>query len=150
MIVDIFDTQTDLPLDPTKIKQVVQEALCFLKIRTDLVHIYFLSNEDMCQLHNDLFDDPSKTDCITLPFDLPFEEENGFHFLGESFICPYVAIEYAKEAQLDPYEETTLYIVHSLLHLIGFEDKTEEGIDKMRLFEKKVVGYLQKKELKLR
>ena len=62
-------------------------------------------------LHKEFFDDPSPTDCITFPVDS--------EYLGDIFVCPRVAEEYCPK---EPYVETSLYIIHAILHLLGYDD----------------------------
>lgn len=54
--------------------------------------------------------------------DLKDAPDLGYHVLGEVFVCPKVAVEYAKENGIPPEEELLRYVVHGLLHLIGYED----------------------------
>lgn len=68
------------------------------------------------------FQDPTPTDCITFPFDQKF--------LGEIFVCPKVAKEYDPKK---PHLETTLYIIHGILHLLGFNDIEKKERAKMAL-----------------
>jgi probable rRNA maturation factor len=79
------------------------------------VNVHLVSKKTITKLHEDFFQDPTPTDCITFPF----AEDS---LLGEIFICPEVAIEYANKYKKDPHQETSLYIVHALLHLLGFDD----------------------------
>lgn len=48
--------------------------------------------------------------------------------LGEIFICPQIAIEYDPK---HPHLETTLYIIHGILHLLGFNDIEKKERQKM-------------------
>lgn len=59
-------------------------------------------------------------------------QEANFCYLGDVFVCPRQAIFYADENGLDPYRETTLYIVHGLLHLLGYDDIEESDAKLMR------------------
>ena len=103
------------------------------KIQCEEVSLYFVTERAICQLHRQFFDDPSPTDCITFPID----QET----LGEIFVCPKVAICYASEMQIDPYEEVALYIIHGLLHLIGYDDLTPPERRIMRKNEKKCMAH---------
>ena len=49
-------------------------------------------------------------------------ESDNYVMLGDIFVCPETAVRYAAEHGLDPYVEATLYIVHGLLHLLGYDD----------------------------
>ena len=59
-------------------------------------------------------------------------DQTPYSILGEVFICPAIAVEYAEKHQKNPLEETTLYLVHELLHLIGYDDLNPEDRKEMR------------------
>jgi probable rRNA maturation factor len=103
-----------------------------LGVRSDEVVIHLVDQETISRLHGDFFDDPSPTDCLSFPIDHPLEPCVGPSILGELFVCPEVATEYASAHQGDPLRETALYIIHGLLHLLGYDDQTEEERLKMR------------------
>jgi len=86
----------------------------------DEVSFHFVTKKEIASLHDTFFNDPTSTDCITFPVD-SYKAPRP-RVLGEVFICPKVAIEYAQEHQTDPQQETLLYIVHGLLHLLGYDD----------------------------
>lgn len=79
--------------------------------------------------------------------DPPFEKKEGdYSLLGEIFVCPSVALSYAHAHQLNPYEELSLYMVHALLHLLGFDDRDEETEKEMREAENSAMRYLKEKQ----
>lgn len=98
------------------------------------VSIYFVTKEAIGQIHRQFFQDPSPTDCISFPL-------SGDH-LGEILVCPAMAIQYAKKRKLDPYKEASLYIVHGLLHLLGYDDLEEKTRRTMRKKEKSCIRHL--------
>ncbi len=100
----------------------------------------------MRRLHGQYFNDRSLTDCISFPLD---ESESPYRVLGDVFVCPQVAIAYAGRNGGDPYLETTLYLVHGLLHLMGYDDITEKDRKKMRAAEERHLSHLQKRRLTL-
>jgi probable rRNA maturation factor len=102
-----------------------------LHIQTDELHFHFVTDKALRQLHATFFNDPSSTDCITFPLD-PVGETLPYHALGEAFICPKTALLYAKQHKIDPYEELYRYIVHCLLHLMGYEDTEPAARSKMK------------------
>lgn len=101
------------------------------------VSIRFVDTKTISEIHKEFFDDPSITDCMSFPID--------DQVLGDVVVCPKVAIDYGG----DPYEETTLYIVHGLLHLMGYNDIEELDRQEMRMAEKRHLDTLKKKELML-
>lgn len=140
MKVLVFNKQRDLSLAPSSVRPVVRQVLTSEKRITDEVSIYFVTRKEICRLHALYFNDPSPTDCITFPLD---EDETleSYHVLGEIFICPKTAISYCTEkgnlSEKDIYRELTLYLVHGLLHLLGYDDIDTKMRQKMRRAESK-------------
>lgn len=116
-----------------------------LKIYTDEVILHFVTKSKMGKVHEIFFSDPSPTDCMSFPIDPPLKEKStkAHHILGEVFVCPQVAIEYAEEENLDPHMETTLYVIHGLLHLLGYDDLDPISRKEMRKMEKKCLKLVE-------
>lgn len=113
--ISIFNTQKKLPVARKSIEQLVLFILKEKKVSPRLIAIHLVSKKKISLLHQQFFEDPTPTDCISFPLD----EE----VLGEVFVCPEVAQEYDPS---HPYEETSLYIIHGILHLLGYEDTKEK------------------------
>ncbi len=139
MITTIYNKQKDLSLSAANIKLMVPFLLRNLNVSTDEVIIHFVSKAAIGKIHDDFFSDPSPTDCISFPIDPSSTPPSaGKHrILGEVFVCPKVAIEYAKEEHLDPLQETTLYMIHGILHLLGYDDLDPSSRRTMRRMEQK-------------
>jgi len=95
------------------------------------VSIYCVTQAKICALHDQFFQDPTPTDCISFPLD----EEH----LGEVFVCPKAALEYAPE---DPHNEVALYIIHGLLHCLGYDDLEPVAKRAMRKKEKSCMALI--------
>ena len=143
MIITIYNRQRDLALTTAPLKKAIPLLLKHLSIETKEVIIHFVSEKAIRQLHLDFFNDPSSTDCISFPLDPPTEKQNTHHIIGEIFVCPKTALLYCQDKQIDPYFETLLYIVHGLLHLIGYDDLSLQDRKIMRHMEKKCLAFLQ-------
>lgn len=149
MLVNTFSSQDDLQISEACVQAIVETVIHLEHQTCDEVSIYFVNTEEICQLHDEFFEDPSPTDCISFPMDCELDE-TPYLVLGEVFVCPATAIEYAKREKVDPYEETTLYIIHGLLHLMGYEDLEEEDIVKMREAESRHLHHIKKLNLVLK
>jgi probable rRNA maturation factor len=101
----------------------------------------------MCKLHKEYFNDPTPTDCISFPID---NEEDGYKLMGDVVVCPLVAKTYARTKKLDVGEELSLYIVHGLLHLIGYDDIDSRDRKVMRSAERRHLKNLRAKKLCLK
>ena len=148
MLVNVVDQQTDLTIAAPEVIGVTSAVVAAERRRCDEVSVYVVDRARICALHDRFFDDPSPTDCISLPMD--DADEPGYQVLGEVFICRATALEYAQKNAVDVYDEVTLYIVHSLLHLMGYDDVDEGDRVIMRAAEQRHLGLLRDKGLFLR
>lgn len=136
------------PLKVAKIplKRMIRLVLKSFKIDCEALAVHFVSKKAISKLHLDFFNDPTPTDCISFPIDQP--SLNGkCAFLGEIFVCPSVAYEYATKNDKDPYIEIILYVIHGLLHLFGFDDLSTHQKKKMRKKERECLKLLAKNHL---
>lgn len=147
MKVHITDTQKSLKFSKISLKKIVQEVIRFENQTCHEVTLNLVSDAQMRQLHADHFNDPSPTDCISFPLDGP--EEIHYRVLGEVFVCPDTAIEFVKKNGGSVEIETTLYIIHGLLHLMGYDDIKAEDRALMRTAEKKHLDNLSVLDLYL-
>jgi len=138
----VYQDQSDLLIDESSVEDVVREVLSFKKIIHGEIIFHFVTKEHITDLHGQFFQDPTPTDCITFPIDDIASEQSPI--LGEIFICPKVGMEYCKK---NPYSEITLYVIHGILHLLGFDDLNEKDRLEMRKAENEVLTHLSKKNL---
>ena len=151
MIVHISNEQKSLDFSTTLIPKLVEAVLTEENQSCEEVSLYFVDTPRICELHEEFFQDPTPTDCISFPMDEEIEAfEGGGRILGDVFVCPETALLYSKEHQVDPYEETTLYIVHGLLHLMGYDDLDDDSLSEMRAAEKRHMDHLKKLNLILK
>jgi probable rRNA maturation factor len=135
MHVDVDNRQTDLTIALNQVSPLVQAVLAAEKVVCDEVSIHFVSEEEISDLHQQFFNDPKPTDCISFPL----EANSSYRLLGDVFVCPKVAINYASKHGLDSYQELTLYVIHGLLHLVGYDDIKSEDRKKMRAAERRLM-----------
>lgn len=146
MLINIFNNQEALQLSQEAVQKVVAEVIHLEKQRCHEVSIYFVDTPEMCRLHEQYFGDPSTTDCISFPMD---DSEEEYRILGDVFVCPETAVRYASTHHTDPFNEITLYIIHGLLHLMGYDDMDEKDRKMMRLAEKKCMAKIKKNNIHL-
>jgi probable rRNA maturation factor len=149
VFVQVTSSQQILNVDPTQVEAIIAAILKEKQVSCDEVSIHFASIEEITQMHGDYFNDPTPTDCITFPID-DSEDEEFYKVLGEVFVCPEVALNYSKEHQVNFEEELTLYIVHGLLHLLGYDDIEEMDRSEMRQQEAHLMRLLSVHDLILK
>ena len=86
-------------------------ALCF----------HFISARRMAELNWTFLQHEGPTDVIT--FNQSHERSDANEALcGEIFICPAVAVAQAKDFKTSWQAEVTRYVIHGVLHLLGYDD----------------------------
>lgn len=128
MNVLITDTQTDVTLNGSALVSLVKGALAVLEVTCREISFEFCSSDRIRELHAEFFNDPTTTDCITFPIDPPGEDS----FLGEVFVCPHTAIQYCSDNGGSVSREISLYVLHGILHLLGYDDIEESDRQVMR------------------
>ncbi len=139
--ISVYNRQKDLKLASQAVKSLVSEVLSYLRVPFKEIGIYFVTEKKICDLHDQFFEDPTPTDCISFPIDKDH--------LGEIFVCPATAIKYAKKKNLDPFQETTLYMIHGILHLVGYDDLEPVKRRAMRKMEKRCMQHLKNQNIYL-
>lgn len=139
MKITLHNQQKSLKVPLALVKRICKTVAQGENETFDEVAVFLVSKEEISRLHDEYFEDPTVTDCITFPLDGPDEE---YRVLGDIFVCPEVAIEYAKENNLNPLEECALYIVHGMLHLFGYDDIKEKDRKVMKQAEKRYMEIL--------
>ncbi len=102
--------------------------------------LVFLTDSALAELHGSFLGDPSLTDVIT------FEADALAGTAGEVCVSVDTALRYARESGRDFAEELTLYLVHGLLHLAGYDDLAPARKRRMRLAESRALQLLRQRE----
>ncbi|MES2344729.1 MAG: rRNA maturation RNase YbeY [Chlamydiota bacterium] len=137
MNITFYNSQQALDVSYVFVQELAHSVFKTLEqvLPSELI-IHLVDKETITKLHADFFNDPTPTDCISFPLDdLDAHDDTGYILLGEIFVCPEVAIEYACLNDKKPIEETALYIIHGILHLLGYDDIEEKDRLKMRSLE---------------
>lgn len=142
MKIHLFNSQKVIPVRKAYWQRLVKEVALFEGQAFAEVSLHFVEGEEIGRLHAEYFDDPSITDCISFPIDGP---DTPYRVLGEVFVCPEVAVDYAAHHKENPLKETALYVVHGLLHLFGYDDIKEKERRQMKKKESELMSYLAAK-----
>ena len=132
-IVRLANRQKDMKLSLPVVRALVQAVLKSQNHTCHEVSIYFVTERRICALHNEFFNDPTPTDCISFPID--------HELLGDVFVCTKTALRYSEDHNQDAYEEVALYIIHGILHLLGYDDLEPSKKRIMRKKEKSCMAY---------
>jgi probable rRNA maturation factor len=101
--------------------------------------IALVNDAKMSQLHEEFLGIPGPTDVLTFELD---ENEKGSVTSGEVVICVPEAQRQAQQRGSSVERELLLYALHGMLHLSGFDDRTEAGYRKMHRKEDEILTQL--------
>jgi len=107
--------------DQTAAQVVVDAALAGEVDRPCLLSVAFMDDQESAALHGEHFDDPTTTDVMSFP-DGATDPDTGRMQLGDLAICVDVAERQARLRGTTIGEELLLYLLHGLLHLLGYDD----------------------------
>lgn len=106
-----------------RLQRVLDAAVKEAGIRRATLTILLVGDEESAALHAQHFDDPTTTDVMTFPDGSP-DPATGIVHLGDLAVCVDVASREAAARQCSTGDEITLYCLHGLLHLLGYDDIT--------------------------
>jgi probable rRNA maturation factor len=135
--ISVRNLQRKIPVNVPALQQFAVRVLrlCFelrKRKRTDLVKlpnvfVWLISDRRMSRLHREFLGQMGSTDVLTFQH-------------GEIFISVETAKRHARAFGTPLVRELQLYIVHGLLHLNGFDDRTQAGARKMERTQAKILG----------
>lgn len=135
--VSVRNLQRKISVNVVDLEKFAQHALALCldlpyTKKTDLemlgeISVLIVSDRRMACLHHRFMNEPGPTDVITFQH-------------GEIFISVEMAKQNARRFDTALTHELRLYIVHGLLHLHGFDDRTKAGARKMRATQEKILA----------
>ncbi len=143
--IDIYNFQKSIPIEIEETRAVVLKALKFLKILSAELSVAIVTDRKIHVLNRQYLAHDHPTDVVT--FDLsgertPFGKKKQKFLDGEIIVSATTAFRMSKELRIQPMAELVLYIVHGILHLTGFDDKTLPARKEMRIQERDVLEAL--------
>ena len=112
----------------TLLRSVIGETLAFetFPYKSE-VSVTLVSREEIARLNGEYRKKPVPTDVLSFPLneDLsdPGEEafDGAYLTLGDVFVCPEVILAQSAEFGTTFREELSLMVIHSVLHLLGYD-----------------------------
>ena len=100
---------------------------------------YFVSEEEILKVNNNHLNHNFVTDVIT------FDYSEGKDIKAEAYICPSEVFKNARIYKQTLENEVVRVVLHALLHVVGYDDKTNERKQEMRKQEDSYLAVLKKK-----
>ena len=123
LFLEILDEQDELAVDLEKVRTVCEHILADGEIRSGKINVVLVNSDTIQQFNRDFLHHDYPTDAISFPIE---DRRSDGHLEGEVLVCAEIAGERAEEFGWTAEEELLLYVVHGMLHLVGFDDATPE------------------------
>lgn len=124
-------------LPDAAVRDTVRRARAYGEREDLALSIVFVTDRALARLHGRHLGDRSTTDVIT--FDLSDDLEGP---TGEIYVSAERAAQVARERRVSVKRELSLYVVHGVLHLCGYDDHAKADRAAMRAAEAEVLRSL--------
>lgn len=145
----ISNQQSSLTVDPLQLEQVARDTLAAEQVAAAEISIALLDDAAIHAVNREHLGHDYPTDVISFVYasgrsgnassPMMIPRGQGLDIEGEILISTQTAVRTAVEYGWQPQDEVTLYLVHGLLHLCGYDDLTEEELELMRERERAVL-----------
>ena len=126
-------------LDRKLLKQIAEFTISESRVESAELGFHFVSAKQMANVHEQFMNIAGSTDVIT--FDHGSEPPAKIH--GEIFISIEDAFAQAREFKTTWQSETARYMVHGILHLLGYDDLEAKARAKMKREENRLLRKLE-------
>jgi probable rRNA maturation factor len=131
--IEITDLQDHVRLDRKQILQIIRRVIKEEGRSAKSLSIVLTDNRHMRDLNREYLGHDSLTDVISFPLedlDWPTAQASG-GINGEIIASAELAFQQAQSTNTDPRAELMLYLVHGLLHLMGYDDRKPDQARRM-------------------
>jgi probable rRNA maturation factor len=126
----IDETSPRVRLKRDRLQTLLERVLAEARIASASLTVLLVDERASARLHREHFGDPTVTDVMSFPDGTPADRRGRLH-LGDLAVCVAVARRQAAGHGMALSEELTLYILHGLLHLVGYDDHGARDLERM-------------------
>ncbi len=149
--VEIDDSQKVLKVDHRRLVDVSRSVLAAEKCVSASISIAIVDNETIHDLNVRYLQHDFPTDVLSFLLEEEFDADSlpipkgsprgcGKRIEGEIILSSEMAKQMATKYRWKPLDEVTLYVVHGLLHLCGYDDMTRKEQASMQQREREVLA----------
>ena len=135
----------------TALRRAVSATLEEMRVdRRAQVSISLVSSEEIRRLNREFRETDRETDVLSFPLwekEEEWEADGGVVPLGDIIVCPQVIRRQSEEFGTTYRQELCLMVIHSTLHLLGWDHMEEEEKKKMYALQEKILSSLKEGEI---
>ena len=137
MNIEFVNQQDSLPIDEPLLRSAIERIASAAEIATGEVSLAVVTDDELHRLNKQHLAHDYPTDVLSFVF-----EREGIHLEGEILVSADMAITTAAEFDWPAENELLLYVVHGMLHLVGYDDKLPADRVEMRAAERRFMKQL--------
>ena len=138
--ITISNRQDALPIDKRLLRRLVKYVADEEGCKILSIDVAIVSADEIERLNRKYLNREGITDVMS--FDL--SEVGSDELDGQIVVCADAAALQSKHYGLDVQDELMLYVIHGLLHLIGYDDTSADLASKMRVRQKQILENFKK------
>ena len=142
MKIEISNQQSLKRINLSQLRKYITKVCTFLHKPSAKISLLLCDNALIKDLNSKFFKKTNPTDVIAFPLKDKFNKD----YLGEVVVSVEEAVKVSSKNGVSWKEELVLYIVHGILHLSGYCDKTRKEREKMERKQQKIVDLLFSKK----
>ncbi|MCA9196297.1 MAG: rRNA maturation RNase YbeY [Planctomycetales bacterium] len=135
-LIEVNNQQVSLSIDEDAITRAVRTILINEQIQRAQISVALVDDPTMHDLNRRYLDHDYPTDVLSFVL----EQQGQAYLEGEIIVSTDTAIRCCTEYHWSATQELFLYVIHGMLHLVGFDDTEDSLRTEMRLRER---HYLQ-------
>ena len=143
MTITIANRQRMRKINRPLLKEIVAALLAELHLDSAELGIHLVGPAEMARVNWQFLQHEGSTDVITFDHRDPAEAGGALPLHGELFVCVADAVKQAGEFQTTWPSEVVRYIVHGVLHLLGYDDLQPAWRRRMKREENRLVRRLE-------
>lgn len=151
--IDISSSQDTLSIDVRALTQAIERTLQIEQVASAVLSVSVVDNKTIQQINREHLQHDYPTDVISfqLNFTLDLNAQNGrpaelraagAMIEGEIIASAEMAAEMASLGQWTAMSELTLYVIHGVLHICGYDDLSAADKSTMRTRERAILNDL--------
>ncbi|MGW8256661.1 MAG: rRNA maturation RNase YbeY [Thermoguttaceae bacterium] len=133
--ISVTDTQSQMAVDKKRLRKAVRIILRRESIPRAKISVALVDDYTIAALHQQYLNDPNPTDVLSFSL-----ERTNDYLEGEVVVSAETAQTSALRYHWTPEDELLLYVVHGVLHLVGYDDTSPKKQKIMRSKERQYLA----------
>lgn len=119
---------------PALVRRTIEEIAVDKGFEVGYLHYIFCGEEEILEINRQYLGHDYVTDVITFPY------TEGLELNSDIYICVPQVLANAEDYRVSPRDEMLRVVFHAVLHLVGYDDHTDEEIAQMRAAEERYMA----------